>query len=274
MTDPVGSIARVPGAAARREVAERAAREAGRMLAAAFGGAVAFERKGAVDLVTAMDREAERIVVGRIRAAFPGDAIMAEESGGSLGAENLWIVDPLDGTTNFAHGHPQFCVSIGWAHRGVVHAGVIYDPTRDEMFVAETGRGATLNARAIRVSSTATLDESLLATGFPYDRRERADFYMPFYKAAVVRTQGVRRAGAAALDLAWVACGRCDAYFEFGIKPWDVAAGTLLVTEAGGRISDLRGGPHTLDGAQTLASNARIHDETLAMLRDAWPPAT
>ncbi|HVO30907.1 MAG TPA: inositol monophosphatase family protein, partial [bacterium] len=177
----------------------------------------------------------------------------------------------LDGTTNFAHGHTQWCVSVAWAANGEVQTGVIFDPMRGEMFAASRGRGATLNGEAIRVSSVERLDDSLVATGFPYDRRERADFYMPFYKAAVVATQGVRRAGAAALDLAWTACGRHDAYFEFGIQPWDVAAGTLLVTEAGGRVSDLKGGPHALDGRNTLASNGRLHDETVRLLANAWP---
>jgi myo-inositol-1(or 4)-monophosphatase len=262
------------GIAARREVAERAAREAGSALAAAFGGSFRVENKGAIDLVTEMDRIAEKIVLERIRAAFPRDAVMAEESGGALGSGNLWIVDPLDGTTNFAHGHPQFCVSIGFAIAGEPRCGVIYDPLRAEMFCAEKGRGATLNGKALRVSGVATLNESLVATGFPYDRRERADFYMPFYRAAVIATQGVRRAGAAALDLAWVACGRCDAYFEFGIKPWDVCAGSLLVTEAGGKMSDMRGGPHRLDAPHVLASNGLLHEETVGLIASAWPPAT
>ena len=272
MMTHVGGLG-VVGAAPRREVAERAARMAGTRLAEALGGRLVIERKSAVELVTEMDRAAERIILEQIRTAFPKDTVMAEESGGSLGADSLWIVDPLDGTTNFAHANPHYCVSIAWAWRGVVRAAAVFDPMRNEMFIAEEGRGATLNGLPIRVSSAATLNDSLIATGFPYDRRERADFYMPFYKAAVVSTQGVRRAGVAALDLAWVACGRCDAYFEFGIKAWDIAAGSLLVLEAGGKMSDMRGGPHALDGAETLASNGHIHDETLAMLRGAWPGA-
>lgn len=253
-------------------VAESAARAAGALLRNGYGRAWSAERKGAIDLVTEKDRESEREVLARIRASFPSDAILAEESGGAgLDAERLWIVDPLDGTTNYAHAHPQFCVTIAFARRGEVVAAVTYDPLREELFAAEKGRGATLNGRPIRVSDAPTLDDALIATGFPYDRRERADFYMRFYREAVVRTQGVRRAGSAALDIAWVACGRMDAYFEFGIKPWDIGAGELLVREAGGVVTDMKGGPHRLDGKNTLSSNGRIHEAMLAMLRDAWP---
>lgn len=280
MSGPIGALGGpVPGAGARRELAERAAREAGAFLAHAFAkGGAKVEHKGAIDLVTDADRGAQEILLRRIRAAFPGDAVLAEEGETAaqpgLDAPGLWIVDPLDGTTNFAHGHPQWCVSVGWAARGVVQAGVIFDPLRDEMFVAERGRGATRNGVPIEVSKTATLDASLVATGFPYDRRERADYYMAFYRAAVVATQGVRRAGAAALDLAWTACGRHDAYFELGIKPWDVAAGTLLVAEAGGRVSDYAGGPHRLDGANTVATNDAVHEEVLALLAGARASAS
>lgn len=260
------------------EVAEAAARAAGAMLRENVGRALKVDRKGAIDLVTEMDRASEDLCLARIRAAFPGHAILAEESGSIAGdADNaarggpMWIVDPLDGTTNYAHGHPQWCVTIAFALDGKVEAGVTYDPLRDELFAAEAGRGATLNGKPIRVSSVATLDESMIATGFPYDRRERADFYMPFYKAAVVASQGVRRAGAAALDVAWVACGRMDLYFEFGIKPWDVATGELLVREAGGKVTDMKGGPHLLEGRNTLATNGRLHDASVALLRAAWP---
>ncbi len=246
------------------------------MLRGGYGRAWEAERKGAIDLVTAMDKAVENEILVRIRKAFPSHAVLAEESSGAgggtsaLDAEHLWIVDPLDGTTNFAHAHPQFCVSIAYASKGVVQAGVIFDPLRDELFAAAHGGGATLNGRPIRVSSAPTLDDALIATGFPYDRRERADFYMSFYREAVVRTQGVRRAGSAALDIAWVACGRMDAYFEFGIQPWDVAAGEILVREAGGTVTDMRGGAHRLDGRNTLASNGKLHAEMLKMIGEAW----
>lgn len=258
-------------------VAEAAARAAGALLRDGVGRALKIDRKGAIDLVTEMDRASEAVCLARIRAAFPGHAILAEESGAIAGSgtgagEPTWIVDPLDGTTNYAHGHPQWCVTIAFAVGGKVEAGVTFDPLRDELFAAEAGRGATLNGRTLRVSSVGTLNESMIATGFPYDRRERADFYMPFYRAAVVASQGVRRAGAAALDIAWVAAGRMDLYFEFGIRPWDVAAGELMVREAGGTVSDMKGGPHLLDGRNTLATNGRLHAESVAMLRAAWPP--
>lgn len=259
------------------EVAEKAARAAGAILLEGFGReGMEVERKGAVDLVTEMDRAAESEILERLRSAFPSHSMMAEESAHAGGtaheeAEHLWIVDPLDGTTNYAHGHPQWAISIGYARAGRVVAGVVYDAARDELFAAADGKGATLNGKPIEVSRALTLDESLVATGFPYDRRERIDFYMPFYRAAVLSTQGVRRAGAAALDMAWVACGRLDAYFEFGIQPWDVAAGEILVREAGGMLSDMRGGEHRLQGRNTLASNGRVHDATLAMLARAWP---
>ena len=255
-------------------VAESIARAAGAMLRSGYGRAWTSEHKGAIDLVTEMDRAVEKEILARLSAAFPSHAVLAEESGGAgLQEERLWIVDPLDGTTNFAHAHPQFCVSIAYAEKGEVKAGVVYDPLRDELFAASAGGGATLDGRRIRVSEAPTLDDALVATGFPYDRRERADFYMAFYREAVVRTQGVRRAGSAALDIAWVACGRLDAYFEFGIKPWDIGAGELLVREAGGTVTDMKGGEHRLDGANTLASNGVLHEPMLAMIATAWRSA-
>ena len=251
-------------------LAEAAAREAGALLLELARSPRAVEKKGAIDLVTDADRAAEKAILARVRAAFPDHAIMAEESGGAVRGLT-WIVDPLDGTTNFAHGFPQWCVSIALADGEEPLVGVIFDPVKDELFAAERGRGATLNGRALRVSAARKLDDAILATGFPYDRRERADFYLPFYRAAVIATQGVRRAGAAALDLAWTACGRVDGYFEFGVRAWDVAAGSLLVREAGGRVSDMKGGPLLLDGRNIAVSNGAIHDELLAMIATAWP---
>ena len=255
---------------AHREAAETIAREAGRLLAENAGRTQKIEHKGAIDLVTEMDKASEALVVERLRARFPGAAILAEEGTGTPGTTGgRWIVDPLDGTTNYAHGHPQWCVTLAYEEGGRVRAGVTFDPLRDEMFAASEGDGATLNGRAIRVSRVATLDAAMVATGFPYDRRERAPYYMAFYEAAVVATQGVRRAGSAALDMAWVANGRLDAYFEQGIKPWDVAAGEILVREAGGIVTDYAGGAHALDGKRTVASNGLLHAETLALLAAA-----
>jgi myo-inositol-1(or 4)-monophosphatase len=249
-----------------REAAESAAREAGKLLAENAGRSHTVERKGVIDLVTEMDKASEALLVDRLRAAHPDAGLIAEEGSEIAGTGGRWIVDPLDGTTNYAHGHPQWCITIGFEKDGKVRAGVVFDPLRDEMFVASEGEGAFLNGRPIRVSKVATLNDSLLATGFPYDRRSRADYYMAYYKAAVVATQGVRRAGAAALDMAWVANGRLDAYFEQGIKPWDVAAGEILVREAGGTVSDYEGGPHVLTGRRTLATNGLVHAETVALL--------
>ncbi len=258
--------------------AEAAARDAGRLLAGSFGRRdLRVELKGRIDLVTEMDRRAEETIVRRLRAARPGAAILAEESGtiegrgGASGGHGTWIVDPLDGTTNYAHGHPQWCVSIAYADGGRVLAGCVFDPLRDEMFAAAEGAGARLNGAPIRVSEIVAIEGSLLATGFPYDRRERADHYLSFYKAAMCAAQGVRRAGSAALDLAWTAAGRHDGFFEFKLKAWDIAAGELLVREAGGRVSDVSGGPLHLDGGETVATNGRLHDELLRLLRDAWP---
>ena len=251
-----------------REAAELAARAAGRLLAENAGRSLRAEHKGAVDLVTEMDKASEALILERLRAAYPDAAVLAEEGGATAGsaAGGSWIVDPLDGTTNYAHGHPQWCVSIAYEHGGVVRAGVVFDALRDETFAAAEGEGALLNGRPMRVSGVDTLDASLLATGFPYDRRERADFYMAYYKAAVVATQGVRRAGAAALDMAWVAAGRLDGYFELGIQAWDVAAGELLVREAGGTVTAFDGGPHVLTGRNTVATNGAIQDELVRML--------
>ena len=252
--------------AAHREAAESIAREAGRLLAENASRSHTVERKSAsIDLVTEMDKASEALIVERVSAAFPDAGLLGEEGAASQG-NGTWIFDPLDGTTNYAHGHPQWCVTLAFEKDGRVRTGVIFDPLRDEMFAATEGEGAFLNGRPIRVSKVATLDESMLATGFPYDRRERAKYYMAFYEAAVVATQGVRRAGAAALDMAWVGCGRLDGYFEQGIKAWDVAAGSLIVQEAGGIVTSYEGGPHDLHGRRTAASNGLLHAELIALI--------
>jgi myo-inositol-1(or 4)-monophosphatase len=232
------------------------------------------EHKGDVNLVTEYDRRAESLITDALQEAFPDHHIYAEE-GSDIGLQSspyTWLVDPLDGTTNFAHGFPVFAVSIGLVHRAEGLAGVIYDPTRDELFTAGAGRGAHLNERPIEVSQVDSLDEALLATGFAYNREWAADHNIPYLDAFLRRSQGIRRAGAAALDLAYVACGRLDGHWEMHLHPWDVAAGILIVTEAGGRVTDLRGG-HEFDqsGREIVASNGRIHDAMLEVLAAPSP---
>lgn len=255
------------------------AREAGARLMEFYRAGVVTEYKGDVDLVTVADRTVEAMLRERLTQAFAGHGIYGEE-GTRLGLENefRWYVDPLDGTTNFAHGFPQFCVSMGLEQRapnlapaqdGVLVAAVIYDPTRDELFTAERGRGAWLNGRAMRVSSTAHLAEALLATGFP-SRKRHQNPNIHFYHELSLRSHGIRRAGSAALDLAYVAAGRMDAFWEFNLNPWDTAAGILLVQEAGGRVTDFYGGRFALKSHETLATNGRIHTELLAVFEQLF----
>jgi len=217
--------------------------------------------KAAVDLVTDTDRQCERIIVESLARQFPGHSILAEEETLLERHENSyrWIVDPLDGTTNFGHGYPHVCVSIALERDGEVVLGLVYDPLRREVFRAIKDHGATLNNQAIRCSAVDDIDQALLATGFPYDRREHADYYLSYFKAFLTRCQGIRRNGSAALDLCYVACGRIDGYWELKLKPWDVAAGSLIVAEAGGRLSDFRGRPFDIRGTETLAANALLH---------------
>ena len=257
---------------AMERVAIRAARAAGRIHLKRLSHTNISRKSNAIDLVTEADHESEAAVIDLLQRAFPDHAILAEEGGGSsnVASDHRWIIDPLDGTTNFAHSFPQFCVSIGYERRGRIQLAVILDAFKRELFVARRGAGAYLNHKPIRVSRVRTLDMSLLATGFPYDRRERRRFYLCFWEAFMLRTHGVRRTGSAALDLAWVACGRVDAFWEFGLKPWDVAAGSLLVEEAGGRVSNMDGTKLDTSAAQIIASNGRLHQqmvETLAAIR-------
>lgn len=252
----------------------RAARAAGRIHLKWLSRTNITRKSNAIDLVTEADHEAEAAVIETIMRAFPTHAVLAEESGASEHhSEHRWIVDPLDGTTNFAHGYPAFCVSIAYERHGQMQFGVVFDALRKEMFTARRGKGATLNGKPIRVSRQSSLGTSLLATGFPYDRRERRRFYLCFWEEFMTRVHGVRRAGAAALDLANVACGRLDGFWEFGLKPWDVAAGSLLVHEAGGLVTNMDGSPLDLAGARILASNGRIHDEMMQVLRATGPEA-
>jgi len=256
------------------QVALRAAQAAGRIHMRWLNKTKAIRKGNPLDLVTEADKEAEAAVIKMIRRAFPEHAILAEESGASTNAsEHRWIIDPLDGTTNFAHGFPAFCVSIAYEHRGRVEVGVVFDALHKDMFSARRGKGAKLNGKPIHVSKARTLATSLLATGFPYDRRERRRFYLCFWEDMMTRVEGVRRAGSAALDLASVACGRLDGFWEFGLKAWDVAAGSLLVKEAGGTVTNMDGTPLDLAGAQILATNSRIHREMAQVLREIRPEA-
>jgi myo-inositol-1(or 4)-monophosphatase len=246
------------------ETAVEIAREAGALLANYFERRVAFELKGEFDLVTEADRASERLVVERLRTHFPTHSIVAEEGGGHESAsEYRWFVDPLDGTTNFAHGFPVFNVTLGLERAGEPVAGVVYDPIRQEMFTAERGAGAYLNNRRIKVSATKQLGDSLASTGFP-SRKRHNNINIHFYYQLAMASHGVRRTGSAAIDLAWVAAGRLDFFWEFGLKPWDMAAGTLLVQEAGGRTSDMHGVHHTVTGSDhLLADNGLLHDRVL-----------
>ncbi len=246
------------------------AREAGQVLADKFGRALQVSNKGDIDLVTEADLAAERLIVERIRSYHPRHRILTEESGdvkeaGSREAAYKWVIDPLDGTTNYAHGYPCFCVSVALEHEGRVVVGVVYDPTRDEVFAAERGAGATLNGRTLRVSETDELNRALVCTGFPYDVRERGDFVRHF-RQFIMRAQSVRRDGAAALDLAYVAAGRFEGFYEEGLRPWDVAAGVLLVEEAGGRVTHYDGSPFSIYATHIAASNGLVHEEMLGVL--------
>jgi myo-inositol-1(or 4)-monophosphatase len=266
--------------------AETIAREAGALLRDFFHRGVHAEYKGDVDLVTEADRASERLITERLHAAFPTHGIYGEEGTRSaLDSEFRWYVDPLDGTTNFAHGFPVFCVVLGCEQRapslrpdedgdapapdGEMIAGVIYDPLRDELFSAQRGRGATLNGKPIHVSRTRTLQESLIATGFPSHKRHRNP-NVHFYQEFTLRSHGVRRAGSAALDLAYVASGRLEAFWEFNLNPWDTSAGYLLVEEAGGRITHFDGSKFTLDSREVFATNGLIHDEMAALFTDMF----
>ncbi len=244
------------------ETAVEIAREAGALLANGFERRVGFELKGEFDLVTECDRASEKLIVERLRSHFPSHAIMAEEGGGHESSSGYrWFVDPLDGTTNFAHSFPMFNVTMGLEQAGEVIAGVVYDPIRQEMFTAERGSGAYLNNRRIRVSNARYLADSLASTGFP-SRKRHHNVNIHFYYQVAMASHGVRRTGSAAIDLAYVACGRLDFFWEFGLKPWDMAAGTLLVEEAGGRVSDMRGASHSVTASEhLLADNGHLHDE-------------
>ena len=255
------------------------AREAGASLREFLAQGVETEYKGDVDLVTVADRTVEKLIRERLGEAFPEHGIYGEEgTRDRMEGEFRWYVDPLDGTTNFAHGFPQFCVSMGLERRtsgmppqrdGTLVAAVIYDPMRDELFTAEQGQGARLNGRPMRVSRIPDLAESLLSTGFP-SRKRHASPNIHFYQEFTLRSHGVRRAGSAALDLAYVACGRLEAFWEFNLNPWDTAAGILLVEEAGGQVSGFSGKDFRLDSREVLATNGLLHAELMGLFADMF----
>ncbi len=249
------------------QAAREAALEAGGMLRSGMDEGREISFKGVVDLVTNFDRQAQELIFDRLSAAFPGHGFLAEE-GLSRGenCEFRWVFDPLDGTTNYAHRFPVFTVSIALERRGGVVLGVVYDPMREEMFQAVDGEGAWLNGRKVRVSAVADLDRSLLATGFPYDLRESLVNNIDHFNHFLTRAQAIRRCGSAALDLCYVACGRFDGFWELKLKPWDQAAGALIVKEAGGRVSDFGGNAFDISGQECLASNGLVHEDMIRVL--------
>jgi len=253
-------------------VAIRAARAAGAIInrAALDVEAVRVSQKQANDFVTEIDRASEDAIIETLLTAYPDHGILAEESGrahGNPDAEQVWIIDPLDGTTNFIHGFPVYCVSIALAVRGRTEQAVVYDPTRNDLFTATRGRGAFMNDRRIRVSRRTRLQECLIATGFPYRPGDDFESYLLMMRDMMQRTAGLRRPGAAALDLAYVAAGFSDGFFETGLKPWDMAAGALLITEAGGLIGNLAGEANYLDSGECLAANPKVYAQLVGVLR-------
>jgi myo-inositol-1(or 4)-monophosphatase len=242
---------------------------AGEIMLERFGRDVRIDKKGTIDLVTEVDLEVERMFRRVIAERYPSHEVLAEELGGSSAAPAgpCWIFDPIDGTTNFAHGLPIFCASLALEVAGVVQVGAVYDPTRAELFTAELGGGARLNGRPIRVSRADTLVDALLVTGFPYDVHSRIEEIIGLFGAFVARARAVRRLGSAAIDLCYVASGRFDGFWEGDLKPWDIAAGSLIAAEAGGRVTNLEGGAFAPRGGRVLATNGLIHDAMLDVIR-------
>ena len=254
-------------------IAVRAARSAGNVIIRNLGklDTLAIHTKDRNDFVTEVDQQAEREIIYTLRKAFPDHGILAEESGLREGDENQWIIDPLDGTTNFLHGFPQFAVSIAMRHKGRMEHGVIYDPLRQELFTASRGAGAMLNDRRIRVTKRKTLEGSLLGTGFPFKSQHHLETYLDMFRALFPQTAGIRRAGSAALDLAYVASGRLDGFWEIGLNIWDMAAGVLLIQEAGGLSSDFSGGHNHLESGNIVAGNPKLFAEILKTIRPFVP---
>jgi myo-inositol-1(or 4)-monophosphatase len=233
---------------------------------------LAIETKGRNDFVTEVDRQAEAEIMRVIHKAYPEHAFLAEESGRHKGNEYLWLVDPLDGTTNYLHGYPQYAVSIALLHRDKLEQAVVLDPLRNELFTASRGQGAQLNERRIRVSRVATLEFALLGTGFPFRAHKHLEAWMATFRTLLTNTSGIRRAGSAALDLAHVACGRLDGFWELGLGPWDIAAGALLIEEAGGLVGDFSGARDFLRTGNVVAANPEIYDKMLALIEPHLPP--
>jgi len=253
-----------------KECAIEIAREAGIFLKNKLNSVHTIDYKGEINLVTEADKTSEGMITSKISTLFPDHDILAEEfTYTTRGSDFTWIIDPLDGTTNYAHGHPFFCVSIALKNLDTLIVGIIYDPMLDEMFVAEKGKGAFLNDRAIHVSNTNRIIKSLLATGFPYDIREDSHNNLNYFNEMILKAQAIRRAGSAALDLAYVAAGRFDGFWELKLNPWDIAAGWLLVEEAGGIVTDMQGKDYYLESPSILASNGRIHKEMMDVLERA-----
>ena len=251
-------------------IAVRAGRRAGSIInrASLDNAGLEVRSKRQNDFVTRVDHAAEEAVLDVVRKAYPDHAILAEESGAAAGtAEYEWVIDPLDGTTNFIHGFPQYCVSIAIRHRGALAHGVVYDPNRNELFTASKGRGAFLNDRRIRVSKCTRFSEALVGTGFPFKELNRVEQYVKQFRSIITSTAGLRRAGAAALDLAYVACGRLDAFWELGLSPWDMAAGALLIQEAGGLVADLGGEDGYLKSGEIACATPKIFPSLLEALR-------
>ncbi|MBE7421941.1 MAG: inositol monophosphatase [Zoogloeaceae bacterium] len=249
-------------------IAVKAARRAGGIINRASRDVeqIKVSAKRDKDFVTEVDKAAEAAIIEVLKEAYPDHAILAEESGASGASEHVWIIDPLDGTTNFIHGFPQYCVSIAQQHRGVLQHAVIYDPTRNELFTASKGAGAFLNERRIRVTKRSKMNESLIGTGFPFRYFEHADAYLGIFRDMMHKTAGVRRPGAAALDLAWVAAGRIDGFWELGLSPWDMAAGALLITEAGGLVGDLTGEADYLETGNIVGGNPKVFVQLLQII--------
>jgi myo-inositol-1(or 4)-monophosphatase len=247
----------------------RAARKAGSIInRASLDGGLNIRAKRANDFVTQVDQAAEQAIIEIVKKAYPDHGFLAEESGASEGkADTVWIIDPLDGTTNFIHGFPQYCVSIGVQHRGALAHAIVYDPNRNEIFTASKGRGAFLNDRRIRVTGQTKLADALVGTGFPFKELTRLDLYTRQLQSMMRSSSGVRRAGAAALDLAYVACGRLDAFWELGLAPWDMAAGVLLIQEAGGLVGDLKGEQTFMASGDICCSTPKIFPALLEALR-------
>ncbi len=253
-------------------IAVSAARSAGKVILRAQDQMDKLQviEKGRNDYASQVDKAAEEIIIETIKKSYPNHAILAEESGltpGNGSSDVTWIIDPLDGTTNFLHGFPQFCISIGVKQGDKIYHGVVYDPIRDELFSASRGEGARMNGQRLRVSNAEKLDKSLLGTGFPYRDFSYLDDYLTFLKAIIPHCAGIRRAGAAALDLAYVAAGRLDGFWEFGLKPWDIAAGALLIHEAGGYISTVQGDANILNGKSILAAPPKIYQELMDLCK-------